>query len=118
MSLVHQADRKSHSWKENLRNCSRLRPFQSTRYHLEPALFLLVQQPAFVGGVGSKHAFLLLWGYFAQAISVKTLLSSPQKKKVAIPSLALGRQTTMYGPTGTRVGTHTILSNLSSSAPD
>lgn len=108
MRLVHQADHKSHSWKENLQTCSRLRPFQSTWYHLESALFL-VQQLAFVGEIGSKHAFLLLWGYFAQAISVKTLLSSPQKKEVAIPSLALGNQTTMYGPTGTRVGTHTVL---------
>lgn len=98
MSLVHQADRKSHSRKENLQNCSRLRPFQSTRHHPESARFRLVQQPALVGGDGSKHAFLLLWGYFAQAISVKTLLSSPQKKEVAIPSVALGRQTKCTGP--------------------
>jgi len=75
----------------------------------ESALVLLAQQPAFVGGVGSKHAFLLLWGYFAQAIAVRTLLSSPQKEEVAIPSLALGRQATMHGPAGTRAGTHTRL---------
>lgn len=83
MSLVHQADHKFHSWKENLQNCSRLRPFQCPR---ELAPFLLTQQPAFGGGGGSKHAFLLLWGDFAQARAVKTLLSSPQKEEVVILS--------------------------------
>lgn len=91
MSLVHQADHKSHSWKENLQICSRLRPFQRPRDHRELALFLLIQQPAFGGGGGSKHAFLLLWGDFAEARAVKTLLSSPQKEEAVILS-ALGGQ--------------------------
>lgn len=86
MSLVHQADRKSHSWKENLQICSRLRPFQHPRDHWELAFFLLTQQPAIRGGGDSKHAFLLLWGDFAQARAVKTLLSSPQKEEAVILS--------------------------------
>lgn len=86
MSLVHQAGRESHSYKENLQIYSRLRPFQHPQDHWELALFLLTQQPAIRGGSGSKHAFLLLWGDFAQSRVVKTLLSSPQKEEVVILS--------------------------------
>lgn len=116
MSLVHQADCKSHSWEENLQICSRLRPFQCPRDHRELALFLLTQQPAFGGGGGSKHAFLLLWGDFAQANRCENVAFQTTKGRGCDLLSALGHQG--YNTRAHQLqGGDTANFDLSSSAP-
>lgn len=77
---------------------------------------LLTQQPAFGGGGGSKHAFLLLWGDFAQAKSRENIAFQPTKGRGCDLLSGLGHQG--YNTWAHQLrGGDTANSDLSSSAP-
>lgn len=75
--LIHQASCKLNSMKREPTEPVQTEPFCLDVAQSLPLSFFYNTACLWMGKFGSKHAILLLLGYFAQAVSVKTLLSSP-----------------------------------------